>query len=469
MSSADLSIDYLDRISGFGQSEYSDSFVYRPTTVDEIRDVFTLARKNGRQVTLRGSGRSYGDANMGTENLIIDITRMNRILSWDKESGIIDCEAGVTIENLWRYCLEDGWWPPVVTGTMYPTLGGLLSMNVHGKNNYCQGTFGEHILELDVVYSNGTLETLKPSDERFYAVISSAGLLGVITRARLQMHHVKSGSLKVLAEAAKNWDEEFELFERYENDADYMVSWVECFGKGNKAGRGQFHAAWYPDRVDLKSRKPDAQDLPPLLMGFFPKSMMWKVMKWFFNRTGVRFINWAKWMASSTIGNHKIHEQPLVAFSFLLDYVPDWRRAYEPGGFIQYQSFVPKEHAKRVFAEQVRMQQGAKLESYLGVLKRHRPDKFLFSHAVDGYSLALDFKVTKRNRKRLWELAHKMNDLVLAAGGRFYFAKDSTLRPEDAKQYLGEAIPKFQKLKQDLDPENLLTSDLAERVGLVPV
>jgi decaprenylphospho-beta-D-ribofuranose 2-oxidase len=281
------------------------------------------------------------------------------------------------------------------------------------------------------------------------------------------MHHVASGNLRVLAEAARNWDEEFALFEKYEHDADYMVSWVECFGRGKKAGRGQFHAAWYPERDDSHSYRPEEQDLPPLLMGFFPKSVMWKILKWFCNRPGWRFVNWAKWMASSTLGNHKVHEQPLVAFSFLLDYVPDWQRAYQPGGLIQYQTFVPKEHAKRVFAEQVRLQQEYKLESYLGVLKRHRPDKFLFSHAVDGYSLALDFKVTKKNREKLWELAHKMNDLVLAAGGKFYFAKDSTLRPNDVSAYLGDAIEKFKVIKSEVDPDGLLTSDLAERVGLV--
>lgn len=466
MRSAQLSIDHLDRISGFGQAEFADAFVYRPTTVSEIREVFDLARSSGRKVTLRGSGRSYGDANIGRENLVIDITRMNRILHWDKVNGIIDCEAGVTIEDLWRHCLEDGWWPPVVTGTMFPTLGGLLGMNVHGKNNYCQGTFGEHVLEIDVQYSTGVFETLTPEDSRFFEVISSAGLLGVITRAKLQMHHVASGNLRVLAEAAKDWDEEFALFEKYEHDADYMVSWIECFGRDKKAGRGQFHAAWYPDRTDHQSRRAEAQDLPPLLMGFFPKSAMWKVLKWFCNRPGWRFVNWAKWMASSTLGNHKVHEQSLVAFSFLLDYVPDWQRAYEPVGLIQYQSFVPKEHAKRVFAEQLRLQQEYKLESYLGVLKRHRPDKFLLSHAVDGYSLALDFKVTKRNREKLWELAHKMNKLVLEAGGRFYFAKDSTLRPEDAQRFLGDALPKFKSLKAELDPEGLLSSGLAERVGL---
>ncbi|MBI1332011.1 MAG: FAD-binding protein [Armatimonadetes bacterium] len=466
MSSAGLTLDHLDRISGFGQSGHTDAFVYRPTSVDEVRDVFALARTSGRQVTLRGSGRSYGDANVGTEKLVIDITRMNRILHWDKETGVIECEAGTTIEGLWRYCLEDGWWPPVVTGTMYPTLAGALAMNVHGKNNFCQGTIGEHVLELDVLYPNGTLATLTPSDERFFEVVSSAGLLGVITRVRLQMHHVASGNLKVYAEAAHNWDEQFEMFQRFEHEADYMVSWVDCFGRGNGAGRGQFHAAWYDKFDDPKSRRADAQDLPPLIMGFFPKAMVWKILKMLCNRTGMHLLNWMKYVAGTKLGNKKTHEQSLVAFSFLLDYVPDWRKAYEPGGFIQYQTFVPKGFAQRVFAEQVRLQQEYKLESYLGVLKRHREDKFLFSHAVDGYSLALDFKVTERNRERLWELAHKMNDLTLSCGGRFYFAKDSTLRPSDVAAYLGENLDRFFAIKAEVDPENLLTSDLAERVGL---
>lgn len=466
MSSASLSLDHLDRISGFGQSTPADAFVYRPTTVDEIHEVFRLARSVGRSVTLRGSGRSYGDANIGSEKLVVDITRMNRILAWDKSNGIIECESGVTIEGLWRHCLEDGWWPPVVTGTMYPTLAGALAMNVHGKNNFCKGTLGEHVIELDVLYPNGQLDTLTPLSQRFYEVISSAGLLGVITRVKLQMHHVTSGDLKVWAEATKNWDEQFALFEKFEHESDYMVSWIDCFGRGNGSGRGLFHAAWYVDHEDFKSRRADAQDLPSLILGFFPKAMMWKILKWFCNRPGMRFINWAKYVSGTKLGNEKMHEQSLVEFSFLLDYVPDWRRAYEPDGFIQYQTFVPKEHAKRVFDEQVKLQQEYKLESYLGVLKRHRPDKFMFSHAVDGYSLALDFKVTKKNRAKLWELAHKMNEVTLAAGGRFYFAKDSTLRPSDVAAYLGENLTRFREVKSEVDPDGLLTSDLAERVQL---
>ncbi len=183
----------------------------------------------------------------------------------------------------------------------------------------------------------------------------------------------------------------------------------------------------------------------------------------------MRFTNWGKYLSAKLLGNGKPHPQSLVGFSFLLDYVPGWRKAYLPGGFIQYQTFIPAEHAPRVFAEQVRLQQSAKLESFLGVMKRHIPDPFLFSHGVDGYSLALDFKITDRNKTQVWSLAHEMNDLVLGAGGKFYLAKDSTLRPQDFQQSIGEAkFAEYTQLKLELDPDAILTSDMAKRLLLDP-
>jgi decaprenylphospho-beta-D-ribofuranose 2-oxidase len=466
MKPFELNLDRLELVQGYGQTDQKSGFVFRPTSVDEIREIIKLAKQSNRQITLRGAGRSYGDANTGSEMIILDIQRMNRILDWDPETGVIDCESGVTIEDLWRYCMEDGYWPPVVTGTMFPTLGGALGVNVHGKNNYCKGTLGEHVVELDVLFASGELQTLTQADALFYQVISSAGQLGIITRVKLKMHPVKSGNLDVYAESASNWREQIQLFEKFESNSDYMVSWIDCFGKGSESGRGLFHAAWYLKRKDHQSLIESNQDLPSLILGFFPKSLVWKILKIFNHRLGMKFINWAKYFSGTKLGNRKHHAQSLVAFSFLLDYVPDWRKAYEPGGFIQYQSFVPKESAEEVFTQQVLLQQQYQLESFLGVMKRHRPDKFLFSHAVDGYSLALDFKVTDRNRARLFELAHKMNEIVLRAGGKFYFAKDSTLQKEDLAAYLGDNLNTYRELKAKYDPDRILSSDLAKRLGL---
>lgn len=457
------------KVEGFGQSMSADGYLYRPTSTAEVKEVLNLAKSTGRQVVLRGAGRSYGDASIGRECIILDISRMNNVLSFNKSTGEIDCQSGVTIERLWRTGIEDGFWPPVVSGTMYPTLAGALAMNIHGKNNFAVGTLGQHVTELEVVFPNGDVRTLHPDNPLFNKIISSAGLLGVITRARIKMKRIHSGDLRVLPLSAPNWDAQFETFDTLSSEADYLVSWIDCFARGDKAGRGLIHAAWYVDEAGAtpSSLLPAHQDLPDTILGLIPKSVTWRFLKPLANRTGMRALNAAKHHSSRLLGNGKPHSQSLVAFSFLLDYVPNWRNAYQPGGFIQYQSFVPKEHAKRVFSHQIQLQQDAKLESFLGVMKRHKPDDFLFSHAVDGFSLALDFKVTAKNRARLWKLCHLMNDLVLDAGGRFYLAKDATLRPQDFARAIGKhRLDEFFTLKQELDPENLLTSELAKRLNL---
>lgn len=456
--------DRIARQAGYGMAVWGDGYVFRPKTVEETLGVFETARSLGRRVVLRGSGRSYGDAALLSEELVLDIREMNQIVEWDPSTGVIKAEGGFTIEDLWRTALPDGWWPPVVSGTMFPTLAGALAMNIHGKNNFKAGTLGEHVLSLEVVTPNGQVLHIERDNPLMQAFVSSAGLLGVITKVRLQMHKVGAGMLRVRAVSAANWDEQFAAFDRLLGESpDYLVSWVDCFARGGSTGRGLLHAAWY----DPTAPAPSSYDLPSRIMGLVPKSQVWRILRLFNNRLGMRLLNSAKQLSAKLSGNGKEHRQSLVEFSFLLDYVPDWRKAYLPGGFIQYQSFVPKEHGPRVFAKQVQLQQEAGLESFLGVLKRHRPDPFMFSHAVDGYSLAFDFKVTTENRERLFELCHRMNDLVLEAGGRFYFAKDATLRPADVEAFLGEeALDCYRQLKARFDPEAILDSGLARRVGL---
>jgi len=180
--------------------------------------------------------------------------------------------------------------------------------------------------------------------------------------------------------------------------------------------------------------------------------------------------NTAKYVYSRTLEHHKRFEQSLVAFNFLLDYVPNWEKAHGRGGLIQFQSFIPKQAAADSFAEMLKLTQRRGLPNYLGVLKRHRPDSFLLSHAVDGYSLAMDFKVTDGNRRALQALCDDLTHITLAAQGRFYFAKDSTLRAPAAAAFLGaETIRRFRELKAQCDPQNVLQTELFRRVFFEPI
>ena len=87
------------------------------------------------------------------------------------------------------------------------------------------------------------------------------------------------------------------------------------------------------------------------------------------------------------------------------------------------------------------------------------------THAVDGFSLALDFRVDRRFHRRIRTLGRELTDIVLQAGGRFYFAKDSLLTAQDARAFLGdERLRRFAELKRRHDPTGILETDLARRL-----
>ena len=236
-----LSQSLVRRVSGFGANSVADAYVFRPKSHADIRASLDLARSVGLKVALRGAGRSYGDPAIAREQVVLDFSEFNQILAWDPSSGVVTCQGGVTLEQLWRHCLADGWFLPVTSGTMFPTLAGALGMNIHGKNNFRAGTLGEHVLSLQVLLVSGETLTLTPADELFYAFISGAGLLGIIVEVSLQMHRVSTPMLAVEGRSAESLEQHFSAFEAFAEEADYMVSWVDCFGRG----RGLFHWAKY--------------------------------------------------------------------------------------------------------------------------------------------------------------------------------------------------------------------------------
>jgi len=443
-----------------------------PQSPEDLAAAFEGARKSGRSIAPRGAGCSYGDAATNTGGIVLDLSRMDRILSWDPEAGIIECQPGVTIEKVWKHCLPDGWWPAVVAGTMLTTVGGCAAMNIHGKNNWCAGPFGEHILEFDLHTPSGEVLTCSPARNRdlFHAAIGGFGMLGIMTRIRLQLKRVHSGTLWVEAFLTKGVDGMIDGFEDHAEESDYLVGWLDALCADHGLGRGIVHRASYrPEGEDPDPRSSltiGGQSLPSHILGFLPKSLAWWPLSWLLNRPGMRLINALKFHSARTLGTcGQRYLQSHAAFAFLLDYVPNWKRAYRPGGLIQYQSFLPREAATDVFTEILHRSRRAGLPPYLSVFKKHRPDNFLISHGVDGYSLALDYAVTARNRQRLWKLCQEMDDIVLAGGGRFYFAKDATLRASRVPRFLGnEAIEEFGRLKARYDPDSMLQSDLARRL-----
>jgi len=455
-------------LENFGHSLRAPAYVLKPDRAEEIAEAFQLARRTGLSLNARGAGRSYNDAALNGGGIVIELGAMNRILKWNAQTGVVVAEPGVTLQQLWQQVEPDGWWPPVVSGTMLTTLGGCLAANVHGKNNFKVGPIGEHVIQFSAVLPTGAELTCSPrkNADLFYAMIGGFGMLGIFTSVTLQMKRVYSGLLEVSARPSHNLHEHLaDLLENAPN-YDYIVGWLDATAGGRALGRGQIHAANYlhegEDRNAARTMRLKNQVLPPRIFGVFPKSIVHFFMTPFMNDLGTSLINTGKYITS--LPRHTFRESH-AAFHFLLDYIPDWELAYGRAGLIEYQSFLPKETAEAAWREMLALSLRRGLPSYLGVTKRHRPDKFLLSHAVDGFSNAMDFKVTRGNRRELSRLLEDFDRIVVEAGGRFYFAKNSETRRETAARFLGaRAIAEFKRLKKRCDPHGLLQSDLYRRL-----
>jgi len=456
------------KLENFGHSLSAPSYLIQPTTIDEINEAFALAKKSGLAISARGAGRSYNDAALIGGGIILDMQGMNAITEWDSATGLITAQPGVTLEQVWQKVEPDGWWPPVVSGTMTTTLGGCLAANVHGKNNFKVGPIGEHVVEFTAILPTGAEITCsqKKNGDLFYSMISGFGMLGIFTSVTMQMKRIYSGLLSVDAQPSRNLHEHLTSLLDDAPNYDYIVGWLDGTAGGKSLGRGQIHAARYlnegEDPNPQETMKLSNQMLPPRIFGVIPKSLLHYFMSPFVNNLGVWAVNTAKYIAS--LPKHTFRESH-AAFHFLLDYVPDWEYAYGRGGLIEYQSFVPKETAEDAWKEMLQLSLRTGLPTYLGVTKRHRPDKFLLTHAVDGFSLAMDFKVTDNNRVKLGSMLQEFDRIVLQAGGKFYFAKNSETTAETAQAFYGkETIAKFKKLKKRCDPHGLLESDLYRRI-----
>ncbi|MDP6540320.1 MAG: FAD-binding oxidoreductase [Planctomycetota bacterium] len=446
--------------------------VLEPRSVTEVVAAFELARAEGVTLGPRGAGNSYGDASLNSVGHVLDLRGLDRILSWDAETGIADLEAGVTIEALWKRSLPDGWWPAVVPGTMFPTVGGLAAMNAHGKNDYRVGSFGDQILEIDLVLPSGEVRTCdrERHPALFHAAVGGLGLLGCVSRVKVRTKRVHSGELWVRAISVRNLREALEEMEARRDCADYLVGWLDGFAGGDGLGRGLLHEGRHlaegEDDTPERSLSVAHQELADSILGF-PKSQLWRVLRLLNHDPGMRLVNALKHHSGRLEALGDRQRWTHAAFSFLLDYVPNWKWSYGRRGrrgLIQFQAFVPHEAAGEVFAGLLADARSADCVPYLAVLKRHRPGPFLLTHALDGWSLALDFKVTPQRRATLWGVTERLTDRVLEARGRFYFAKDSLLRPGDVRRFLPpDALAAFAELKRELDPEHLLQTDLSRR------
>jgi FAD/FMN-containing dehydrogenase len=361
-----------------------------------------------------GNGRSYGDVCLNPGGTLWAARGLDRFIGFDAESGVIECEAGVLLKEIIDLTLPRGWFPPVVPGTQFVTVGGAIGNDVHGKAHHAAGSFGDHVLEFDLLRTDGSLLRCSPLENRdwFEATLGGLGLTGIITRARLQLRRVDGPWLDAETIPFDSLERFFELSAQAARSFEYTVSWIDCVGGGG--GRGVFFQGNHAARRDHPPvRRARRFPLTP------PVSLV--------NSLSLRVFNHLYYgLQKAKRGRSEQHYLP---FFFPLDGLLEWNRMYGPRGFYQYQSVVPPAVALDATRAMLREISASGLGSFLAVLKTFgdRPSPGMLSFPMPGTTLALDFP---NGGDRTLKLFDRLNGIVREAGGRLYPAKDSCMPRE---------------------------------------
>ena len=397
----------------------------------------------GERAVAFGKGRSYGDACLNAGGRVWDTGSLDHFLGFESTSGILTCEAGVMLRDIQRCFVSQGWLLPVTPGTQMATVGGAIANDVHGKNHHVLGTFGEHVLQLKLLRTDGQLLVCSRTEnpEYFAATVGGIGLTGIILEATLQLRKVAGPWLESQTVPYGSVQEFFALAHESEASWEYTVSWIDCLAGSN--GRGLFMRGNHVQSVTGAVPKARERNLPLVP----PVSLVNKLSLSLFN-------NAYFYKNSRKRGTQVTHYQP---FFYPLDNLQNWNRMYGPKGFYQYQSVVPTELAEQatqaMLAEIARSGQG----SFLAVLKTfaERPSVGMLSFAQAGATLALDFP---NNGVATEALFRRLDAIVLEAGGRIYLGKDARM----PRSMFEASYPRASEFLQYRDPG--ISSEMSRRL-----
>lgn len=459
----------LQPLESVGLTSRSLSYVYRPSTIEGVQKVLAEARASGRSVGLRGAGTGLDDAALNAENVSIELTRMNRILSWDPVEGRIEVEPGVSVRDLWRHVMEDGWWPPVVPSTMRATVGGSASVDAHGMNHWTSGSFIDCVESIDLLLDDGTtcLHCSRSENETlFRAALGGYGLIGIIVGLRLRMRAVSSGMLRVRRLKSRNLSDTFAMLEAWSARAEYLTGWIDGTAGGPALGRAVVLAGQHvtDEQTSVQTLRSDFQEIPPLVGGIVPRSELWRFLR-LASRAGTRSVNEAAYRAVKK-GPSDERVVPLARFLFLRDRVPNWQRAFKPGGAVRYQPFVPEVASRPALHALLKRSHAAGLFPCLVTFSRHRRSSALLARSLDGFSISMHFPLTPANQKRVLRLLTELTEeVVRPAGGRVLpVGSGSGSHEQAAGAYGADGVDRFLELKRAHDPHELLQSDLYRRL-----
>ena len=392
-----------------------------------------------------GNGRSYGDSALS--DTLVHTRPYDYFLDFDEQNGILEVQAGVLLSEILEGVVKRGWFLKVTPGTKLITVGGAIASDIHGKNHHIEGCFSECVEEFSIMLADGTVKRVRKGEELFLATCGGMGLTGVILSAKLSLKKINSQFINQTTIKTKNLKETFAAFEEYK-ELPYSVAWIDCLAQDENIGKSLLMVGEFADDGDLRYKPKAKLNIPFNFPSFALNTLSVKAFNWlYYNK------------APDGVSKQRVH---FDSFFYPLDSIRNWNRIYGKNGFTQYQFILPKESSfeglEKILSKIAQSGKG----SFLAVLKLYgKANENYLSFPIEGYSLALDFKI----EPGLFELLDELDEIVVEYGGRIYLTKDVRVSKETFESGY-ENIEKFRTFRKENNISEKFNSLQSKRLGL---
>ncbi len=347
--------------------------------------------------------------------------------------------------------LKRGYFLPVSPGTQFVTLGGAVAADIHGKNHHIDGCFGRHVTSLKMRLADGDMVTCSPTQkpELFQATVGGMGLTGNILEVSFAMVRIPSPWIFQESERVSDIESYVEKLAEAATSWPMTVGWIDCVRKG-ASGRG----------ILIKGRWATPDEAPTE----FPSEPLnlrvpFELPEWALSESLVRVFNFAyywKHLPQKTQGVVSPY-----AFFYPLDFVKDWNLGYGPRGLTQYQCVLPRDLGPSAVRRLVELVAGLGGASPLCVIKDCGTEgEGLLTFPKPGISIAIDLPV----RSGTPAVVGKLNERVIADGGRIYLAKDAFTTSAHFQAMEGARLVRFREARDRYDPRHLFRSAQSVRL-----
>jgi decaprenylphospho-beta-D-ribofuranose 2-oxidase len=441
------------KVSNWGKYPEVEASVFE---YNDVQKYPTLIGENDHMIP-RGMGRCYGDSALAKN--ILSTLKLNHLLAFDEEKGILTCEAGVTFEEVIRLFIPKGWFMPVSPGTKFITIGGAIASDIHGKNHHAKGTFSNHVYWMEIILPNGEIKKCSATEnaDLFALTCGGMGLTGLISKVCFQLFKVETSYIRQESIKAKNLDEIMKIFEDTSSWTN-SVAWIDCLSKGKSLGKSIMTVGEWAKVSELKTEKQKNNPLKihkdgKLFLPFdFPNFTI--------NSLTVRAFNLLYYNKQiSRLKSSIVHYE---TFYYPLDGILHWNRVYGKNGFTQYQFVLPHATSREGLIAIIEKIGQRGMGSFLTVLKLFgEQEENYIRFPKGGYTLAIDFKIDKK----VWSFLDELDELVHKYGGRVYLTKDVRMKHEMLMKSYPQAQAFIEKIKL-INPDHAFSSVQSERVGL---